>query len=35
MEKENVLEIEFQPVFDKWAWRVTKQNEKGTEKRRI
>jgi len=27
MEKENVLEIEFQPVFDKWAWRVTKQNE--------
>lgn len=24
MEKENVLEIEFQPVFDKWAWRVTK-----------
>ena len=27
MEKENVLEIEFQPVFDKWAWRITKQNE--------
>ena len=27
MEKENVLEIEFQPVFDKWAWRVVKQNE--------
>lgn len=27
MEKENVLEIEFQPVWDKWAWRVTKQNE--------
>ena len=27
MEKETVLEIEFQPVFDKWAWRVTKQNE--------
>ena len=24
MEKENVLEIEFQPVFDKWAWRITK-----------
>ena len=24
--KENVLEIEFQPVWDKWAWRVTKQN---------
>jgi len=27
MEKENVLEIEFQPVWDKWAWRITKQNE--------
>lgn len=27
MEKETVLEIEFQPVFDKWAWRVVKQNE--------
>jgi hypothetical protein len=27
MGKENVLEIEFQPVFDKWAWRITKQNE--------
>ena len=27
MEKKTVLEIEFQPVFDKWAWRVTKQNE--------
>ena len=27
MEKENVLEIEFQPVFDKYAWKVTKQNE--------
>ena len=26
MEKEKVLEIEFQPVFDKWAWRVIKQN---------
>lgn len=26
MEKETVLEIEFQPVFDKWAWKVTKQN---------
>ena len=24
MEKENVLEIEFQPVWDKWAWKVTK-----------
>jgi conserved domain protein len=24
MEKENVLEIEFQPVFDKWAWKVIK-----------
>lgn len=27
MEKKTVLEIEFQPVFDKWAWRITKQNE--------
>ena len=27
MEKETVLEIEFQPVFDKWAWRITKQDE--------
>jgi hypothetical protein F3_00887 len=27
MEKETVLEIEFQPVFDKWAWRIIKQNE--------
>lgn len=27
MEKEKVLEIEFQPVWDKWAWRVVKQNE--------
>lgn len=24
MEKETVLEIEFQPIFDKWAWKVTK-----------
>lgn len=24
MEKETVLEIEFQPVFDKWAWKVIK-----------
>ena len=24
MEKEKVLEIEFQPVWDKWAWKVTK-----------
>lgn len=24
MEKETVLEIEFQPVWDKWAWRVIK-----------
>ena len=24
MEKETVLEIEFQPVFDKWAWKVMK-----------
>ena len=28
MEKEKVLEIEFMPVFDRWAWRVVKQNEK-------
>ena len=27
MEKETILEIEFQPVFDKWAWKITKQNE--------
>ena len=27
MEKETVLEIEFQPVWDKWAWTITKQNE--------
>lgn len=27
MKKENVLEIEFQPVWDKWAWKITKQNE--------
>lgn len=26
MKKEKILEIEFQPVFDKWAWKVTKQN---------
>lgn len=24
MEKETVLEIEFMPVWDKWAWKVTK-----------
>lgn len=24
MEKEKVLEIEFMPVWDKWAWKVTK-----------
>lgn len=24
MEKETVLEIEFQPVWDKWAWKVMK-----------
>ena len=28
MKKEKVLEIEFQPVWDKWAWTITKQNEK-------
>lgn len=27
MEKETVLEIEFKQVWDKWAWRITKQNE--------
>jgi len=27
MVKETVLEIEFQPVFDKWAWRISKQDE--------
>lgn len=27
MEKEKVLEIEFMPVWDKWAWRITKQDE--------
>ena len=25
--REDVLKIEFQPVFDKWAWRITFQNE--------
>lgn len=27
MERETVLEIEFTPVWDKWAWRITKQDE--------
>ena len=27
MIKETVLEIEFQPIFDKWGWRIVKQNE--------
>ncbi|KYM67125.1 hypothetical protein A2U13_08855 [Fusobacterium necrophorum subsp. funduliforme] len=27
MEKEKVLEIEFIPVWDKWVWKITKQNE--------
>lgn len=27
MEKEKVLEIEFIPVWDKWAWRIVKQDE--------
>lgn len=27
MEKEKVLEIEFIPVWDKWAWKITKQDE--------
>ena len=29
MEKENAIEIEFLPVWDKWAWRVTKNSYKG------
>lgn len=24
---ETVLEIEFQKIFEKWAWRITKQDE--------
>ena len=35
MEKENVLEIEFIPVWDKWAWRITKQNEENIGKKCI
>lgn len=27
MEKEKVLEIAFMPVWDKWAWKIIKQNE--------
>lgn len=27
MEKETVLEIEFMPIWEKWAWRVIKQDE--------
>ena len=27
MEREDVLEIEFMPVWDRWAWRITKQDE--------
>lgn len=27
MERESVLEIEFKPIWDKWAWKITKQNE--------
>lgn len=27
MIKDTVLEIEFQPVFDVWGWKITKQNE--------
>lgn len=27
MEKETVLEVAFMPVFDKWAWKIIKQNE--------
>ena len=25
--REDVLKIEFHPVFDKWAWRIIYQNE--------
>ena len=25
--REDVLKIEFQPVFNKWAWKITYQNE--------
>jgi len=27
MKREDVLEIEFMPVWDRWAWRITKQDE--------
>lgn len=27
MKKESVLEIEFTPIWGKWAWRIRKQNE--------
>ena len=27
MEKETVLEIAFMPVWDKWVWKIIKQNE--------
>lgn len=27
MKKETVLEIEFMPIWEKWAWRVIKQDE--------
>ena len=33
MEKEKVLEIEFMPVWDKWAWKITKQNEEILERK--
>lgn len=26
MEKETVLEIEFKQIWDKWVWRITKQD---------
>ena len=32
MERESVLEIEFKPVWDKWAWKITKQNEEVLER---
>ena len=33
MEKETVLEIAFMPVWDKWAWRIIKQNEEILERK--
>lgn len=33
MEKEKVLEIVFMPIWDKWAWKITKQNEEILERK--